>query len=442
MISETCADHSRYSVKGWCIRQANLQDTAAGEWKEGDILYEVTLQRKDPVPMEQVTCRPTNMEVDDYAEYKRLQKIYRDQRRRSPEPIPIPQQVLNAAPTNPPLQLPASPPVAPQSLLRVSPSASRQMNFKEPAFDAPSAGANRPSVSDVVSPMTVPGLQESFFAPKKRGTLAIPNLKDRSRPGTPTSSGRASRDRQVHIQSPGSSSHISTKSDHSDLKEIIPWIDLEAELPTAPASTSPLLMTEEKKSQSSERPEVKAAEMNPVKNVRRLARDSRQLSDLSLHSHNVKARDTATNALNLRLYSTKSVLPILGGKKEKEAEREKYKKRITFGKKARFFDGAAHIIDKEDDDYQAVYSRDRPFRSSSVDDLPVSYLPKLIKPPRPISLFDYGIENIEFASPLDDIVPQPRAASPVGSPMIVHPRGNQTTGESIALGKLKRWLSK
>ena len=414
-----------------------------GEWKEGDILYEVTLQRKDPVPMDQVTCRPTNMEVDDYTEYKRLRKLYRDQKHVGPKPTPIPHHSHKAAPAIPPLQLPASPTIMPQSLLRVSPSVSRQTTFKVPAFDAPSAGADRPSASDVVSPMTVPGMQESFFATKKIGTLTIPVSKDISRPASPSSSlGRTVREKQVRLQTPGSNSLDSLKSSHSDLKEIIPWIDMEAELPTPPGLDIPPVMREHKTRQSRERLEAKAAEMNPVKNIRRLARDSRRSSDLSLHRQNFRAIDTATSALNLRLHSTKPVLHMLGGKRGKETEKETEKKRLTFGKKTRFFDGAECCADEIDDDYQAVFSRDRRFRSSSMDDLAVIHSPTPIKPPRSISLFDYGIENIEFTSPLDDIVPLPRAASPVNTPMIMHPRGSQTTGESIALGKLKRWLSK
>lgn len=410
-----------------------------GEWKEGDILYEVTLQRKDPVPMDQVTCRPTNMEVDDYTEYKRLRKLYRDQNYVASKPTPIPHQSIKVAPAFHPLQLPGSPTLVPQSLLRVSPSVSRQTTFRVPAFNAPSAGTGRPSVSDVVSPMTVPGLQESFFATKNIGTLAIPTLKDNSRPASPSSSsGRTLREKQVRLQSPGSISLTSFKSSHSDLKEIIPWIDIEAQLPTPPALDTPPAASERKTRQPRERLEAKAAEMNPVKNIRRLARDSRRASDLSLQSQTIRARDTATSALNLRLPRTKPILPMLGGKRGKETEKDREKKRLTFGKKARFFDGA----DEEDDDCQIVLSQDRRFRSSSMDDLPVIHSPTPIRPPRPMSLFDYGIENIEFISPLDDVLPPPRAASPVNSPMLMHSKGNQTIGESIALGKLKRWLSK
>ncbi|KAF1923202.1 uncharacterized protein M421DRAFT_75904, partial [Didymella exigua CBS 183.55] len=98
-----------YSVRGWCIRQARLQDTLGGEWKEGDILYEVTLRRRDPILIEQVSCRPTNMEVDDYTEYKRLRNLYREQRRKGSGPIPILHPILKVAPPIPSPQFAATP---------------------------------------------------------------------------------------------------------------------------------------------------------------------------------------------------------------------------------------------------------------------------------------------------------------------------------------------
>ncbi|KAJ4376557.1 hypothetical protein N0V86_006670 [Didymella sp. IMI 355093] len=431
-----------YSVTGWCVRQARLKDTMGGEWKEGDILFEVTMQRKDPTPMEQVTNRPTNMEMDDYAEYKRLRKVHREQKHKGPGPIQVPEQTLKAALPIPPAQLPAGPTIAPKSLLRASPSVPRQKTFREPTFDVPRTEADTPSAPDVVSPMTVPGLQKTLSLPKKTETLAVPAPKDKPKTETPTSSDATSREK--YVQSPGSNSRAtSIKSSHSELKEIIPWIDLEAELATSPAFNTPPVR-EIKKIQSKERLEVKAAKMNPVKNVRRLARDSRQRSSLSLQGQNMRDKDTATQALNLRLHSTNPILPILGGERGKETEREKEKekKRPTFGKKARVFDGAGYSADEEDDDYQAAVTRHRRFRSSSVDNLPILHSPRPIKPTRPYSLFNYGIEHIEFTSPLDGIIPQPRAASPANSPTIMNLGGSQTIGESIALGKLRRRLSK
>ncbi|KAF3039359.1 hypothetical protein E8E12_006025 [Didymella heteroderae] len=394
-----------YSVRGWCVRQAKPTGTMGGDWKERDILYEVTLERKDPVPMEQVTCRPTNTEIDDYAEYKRLRRKYREQKHKDHGPVAIRQQGLNVGLPLPPLQLPASSTIAPQSLLCVSPSVSRQTTFKKSAFDAPGAEADRPSASDVISPMTVPMLQESFFAPKKTETLAIPAPKDMSRPGSPTSSETASHEKHAPVQSPASVSFPSVKPSHCELKEIIPWIDLEAEMPSLPALNMLPTVREQKRSQAKERLEVEASEMNPVKTVTRLARDSRRPSDLSLQSQNIRDKNTATNSLNLRLYSAKPILPILDGKKGKQGNKDEDKTRRTFSKKARFFDGAGYSADDEDDDYQVVSLKSRSSRTNSADDLPILCSQRPIRPPRPISRFECGIESIEFTSPLDDIVP-------------------------------------
>ena len=441
-------NYRSYSVKGWCVRQARLKDTISGEWKEGDILYEVSLARTDTTPMEEVTRRPTNMEVDDYTEYKRLRKLHREHKRKGPGTITMPPK---AAPPIPPLQLPfASPVTAPQSLLRVSPSISRKTTFKEPAFDAPKASleSDRPYATDVVSPMTVPGLQESFFAPKKSGTLAIPIKKDKNKMTPTTSSDNTSRNKHARVLSPAASSLTSsTQSVKSELKEIIPWIELEATLPTPPPMTTPPVGT------ATDRLEVKAAELNPVKSVRRLARDSRQPSDLSMRSQisqrsqKKRKTDTATNALNLRLYSAK---PMLGRKKEasRETEKEKHAKRLLFGKKSKFLDGAGYSADEEVDPKNAPSCSGRArFTRSSSEEPPQLHSPTPMRPAGPQNLFalGHGIEDIEFSSPLDDLVSGPKMATPISTPMSppVLDRGvNRGTGESVAMGRLKRWLSK
>ncbi|KAL1598380.1 hypothetical protein SLS59_007065 [Nothophoma quercina] len=321
------------------------------------------------------------------------------------------------------MELPfASPVTAPQSLLRVSPSVSRKTTFKESAFDAPKASleSDRPYATDVVSPMTVPGLQESFFAPKKSGTLAIPIKKDKNKMTPTTSSDNTSRNKHAHVLSPGASSLTSsTQSVKSELKEIIPWIELEATLPTPPPMTTPPVGA------AMDRLEVKAAELNPVKSVRRLARDSRQPSDLSMRSQisqrsqKKRKTDTATNALNLRLYSAK---PMLGRKKEasRETEKEKHAKRLLFGKKSKFLDGAGYSADEEVDPKNAPSCSGRArFTRSSSEEPPQLHSPTPMRPAGPQNLFalGHGIEDIEFSSPLDDLVSGPKMATPISTPM-------------------------
>ena len=99
----------------------------------------------------------------------------------------------------------------------------------------------------------------------------------------------------------------------------------------------------------------------------------------------------------------------------------------------------------EEDDHQNSTSKTRRFRSSSMDDMPKLYSPTPIRPTRPHSLFNYGIEDIEFTSPLDSIISRPGMASPVNSlvssPVIVT-RSDKTIGQDVALRRLRRWLSK
>ena len=441
---------ARYSVKGWCVRQARLKDTLCGEWKEGDILYEVSLERHDPVPMEEVVKRPTNMEVDDYAEYKRLRKLHRENKRKGSGPPPMPPKT---APPLPSSQLPANSTMAPHSLLRVSPSGYRETTFKDPAFDAPTASQDLKTLStpDVVSPMTVSSLQDSFFAPREIGILVIPARKDKNKLSPVNSTDNISPDntspeKHIRVLSPGAGSlGSSSRSARSELKEIIPWIELEAEPPTPPSLHVPAVVKEQTISKALDRPEFKAAELNPVKSVRRLARDSRQQSDLSLRSLKPREKDIATNALDLRLYPAK---PMMGKKKGKgkEAEGGKCAKRIVFGKEPTFFDGADYTADEEEEDhYGTSPSKHRRTRSSSADSTLQLHSPIPIRPPRPHSLFNYGIEDIEFTSPLDNLICRPRMALPVNNAKPLStatPRCSQGTGESIALGKLKRWLSK
>ncbi|KAJ4341765.1 hypothetical protein N0V95_007119 [Ascochyta clinopodiicola] len=271
-----------FSVKGWSVRRARLKDTFCGDWKEGDILYEVTMQRRDPIPVEEVSRRPTNMEVDDYVEYKRLRKLHREHKRKAPGQLLIPQPLLRAAPPILPLHVSSSSIAAPQSTLRASPSISRKTTFKNPVFDPPNLSqiADRPMGVDVVSPMTVPGRRESFFTPLKSGALAMPAVEDKNRLSPATSFDSASHEKDAQMLGPSIGSRASSlRSGQSDLKEITPWIDLETDV-LLPSPADPLPVIEQRTAtQATVRPEAKAAEMNPVKKIRKLASDSRQPSD-------------------------------------------------------------------------------------------------------------------------------------------------------------------
>lgn len=377
----------------------------------------MTLHRKDPVPLEEVICRPTNTEIDDYVEYKRLRKVHRKHKHKDPRHAVMPQQVLRTAPPISPFQPPASLTRAPQSLLRISPSASRQTMLKEPAFNVLEAPqeADRLLITDPVSPTTVADLQESSSALKDSGSLAMPALENKSKPELANSSDKPRKESTPISLSVWSSAN----SGHSDLKDILPWIDAESELPAPPSLNPSPRVNVQMHSQAGL--EVKAAELNPVKNVRRPARDPRQASDLSLVSQNA---------------TDKPALSMLGIKRVKETEKRKNAKQPTFGKTKRFFHGMEFSADKKDGDYHAGSTRSRRLRSSSVDGLPQRRSSTQTKPVRPNSLFDYGIEDIEFTSPLEELILR------TDSPMLTYPGDSGVTGERIVLGKLRRWLSR
>ncbi|KAH6644478.1 hypothetical protein C7974DRAFT_439845 [Boeremia exigua] len=447
-----------YSVKGWRIRQANLKDTVSGDWEHGDILYEISLQRNDSVSMDEVTKRPTNMELDDYTEYKRLRRLYREGKHTGLVLSTSPRM----APRLPPIDISPSPTSAPQSLLRLSPSLLRRPTFRSPDFDDISVSRSSLnsvaiSISHVVSPMTVPSPQSSFFMLPDAISTKVNNG------SLPDSSNDESTSTILAEKPVGKSIASSTRSTIDDLKEIIPWIELEPQIST-PLSPSPTVgISQQSTSKSTDRLEAKAAALNPVKTVRRLARDSGHQFDLDLQSRELREQDAATNGLNLRIYPAK---PIFSKKNEEEQQKasnslnlrlyaakpifskilEKHKQGSTnkavVGKKPKFFDGAGYSADEEDDDCRTSPPKIQQSRPSSVTRTSRVHSPTPIKPQGQPRFISYGTEDIEFAS---DRMSRTGAVSPAysfRSSPTMSPRGRQNARESIALGKLKRWLSR
>lgn len=450
---------ARYSVKGWCLRQAKLNDALTGEWKEGDILYEVRLQRNDPVPMKEVTRRPNNTEVDDYVEYKRLRKL------RSGDTSTG--SVLSTMPEIttilPPLTVPISPRVAPQSLSRMSSSIPRTAMFKEPAFDAPKAvqGTNSPPTTDFVSPMTIPDQHGSFFTLRNagdhmefaKGESAVTASSSNSVSVTSTLPDPFPRDIRTSL----------TRSTKGDLKDIVPWIDLEDisttdHLPSAAAAsaadqeyvgtaskelgvTAAELNAIRKKDGgwAVKRLEAKAAELNPVKTVRMPARHTRWSSRLNSRIQEAAEDEITKSTVDLRLNP-----PRFMRGRSKDGGRERAVPKV-FGEKPQLFDGEGYGTGEEDNTSPLYTSRARYLRSSSADSTLRLHSPTPVRPSRPNSLHGYGIEEIEFASPFHSLVSRPKMASPISdfmsSPMTSSAWG-QVAGESNALGSLKRWLSK
>lgn len=235
---------TRYAVKGWSIRQAKTTDTAGGEWKEGDVIFEVRFERKDPVPMEEVTKRPTATEVDDYTEYKRLRKIHRDSKRAvSGENLgqsETSHHIVKAAPRiPPPLQpVPAFGPI--RSTQPEPPNPARKSMFRHPHFDLPELISHEQP--EIVSPRTVLDTDHFPVGSNKSSTLAVPaRIKHRIQIAHDSNPPGSQISNSPGTASNASSSHTGIATEYN-IREVAPWIDLEPSLTLpSPTDTQPMI---------------------------------------------------------------------------------------------------------------------------------------------------------------------------------------------------------
>jgi hypothetical protein len=221
-----------YSVRGWSIKQAKSADLAGGQWKEGDILFDVRFERTDSVPMSVVTKRPTATEVDDYAEYKRLRKFNRDGKRKEPGAPPVAAKAESSTP------LKTAPPVAPPSHpkpLPIETSLNERHSglFKRLHFDE-EAHVRIVEKEEVVSPKSVPGIDPLNLAAKSN-TLAVP-VKPKRINMLSKADNFPSDERHRHPSPAGSnasSAHTYTSVTTVpgiNIREVAPWIDYDAGL--------------------------------------------------------------------------------------------------------------------------------------------------------------------------------------------------------------------
>ncbi|KAF1830443.1 hypothetical protein BDW02DRAFT_650637 [Decorospora gaudefroyi] len=218
-----------YSVKGWSIKQAKSSDIAGGQWSHGDIIFDVKFERKDPVPMEEVTKRPTATEVDDYTEYKRLRKVGRDGNRKAsgaPSRKIDFQTVAKHAP-------PIAPPQAPGPGIRPPqrdspPNALRPGLFKHPQFDE-EAHVHVPTNEDVISPKTISDEDPLPQSVVKSNKLVVP-----AKPSTQGKGDTSSNDSRGRVSPAGSnasSAHTAISTIRGiDIREVAPWVDYDAGL--------------------------------------------------------------------------------------------------------------------------------------------------------------------------------------------------------------------
>ncbi|KAF1914729.1 hypothetical protein BDU57DRAFT_479091 [Ampelomyces quisqualis] len=223
-----------YAVKGWSIRQAKSADAAGGQWKEGDILYEVRFERNDPVPMQYVTIRPTATEVDDYTEYKRLRRLQREGMRRGPG------LTIDLSNVNPLLPSKAAPPVAPlQSVPRASPpktqhssspGTTRRVLFRQPHFDV--LDEHTMDDSQPASTLTSAEIPHVTPSPTKEGTLLVPGRNARRTAISQNMDHSASSSKRNKSPTTSTTSDVSAQS---YVREVAPWLDFDS-TDTTPAS--------------------------------------------------------------------------------------------------------------------------------------------------------------------------------------------------------------
>lgn len=235
-----------YTVKGWSIKAAKSTDVTGGEWKEGDIVFEIRFERSDAVSVEEVTRRPTAAEVDDYSEYKRLRKVHRDRKHKGP-PVSVRtdyQHATKASSQFPPQEPTISPSAIPTPSQNGSPSISRPMIFKRPHFDSHSH-VHFSLDEDVVSPMTVPGADHQGSAISKSSTLAVPTQPNAHRPH----SGNDSISSHSNVHGSGAKSNNgsaqTTASTRSQNREVAPWVDFDIPLTLPPPIEQPRIILEE-----------------------------------------------------------------------------------------------------------------------------------------------------------------------------------------------------
>jgi len=195
--------------------------------------------------MDEVTKRPTATEVDDYSEYKRLRKIYREGKHKLPGASPHPVKtehvpVVRAAPPILPVQPPAAN-GAPKQTRQEPPGTSHRSMFRRPHFDMPELHPHEQP--DVVSPRTVTNTDHFPLVPSKSGTLAIPARNEHrphQQPGN-ESSPSGSQNHTSHNTTADSSERTGVSTE-SHIREVAPWIDFDADLTLpSPADTQPII---------------------------------------------------------------------------------------------------------------------------------------------------------------------------------------------------------
>ncbi|EMD58764.1 hypothetical protein COCSADRAFT_58043, partial [Bipolaris sorokiniana ND90Pr] len=240
-----------YSVKGWSIKQAKSADTSGGQWKEGDILFDVRFERADQTPMDVVINRPTATEIDDYAEYKRLRKLSRDGKENEAKSAHDNQDLHPKSKAVHPIMPPTSPHAVPKPLaFDLPPSALRKDMVRRLHFDE-EAHIRVIGDDEALSPKTAPVADPlDFTSVDKNGTLAIPSRSNRGNTHKKADLSSNGPDGRSSPAGSNASSAHTTQTTHTaastlpkiNVREVAPWIDFDADLTIPEPSEEPLII--------------------------------------------------------------------------------------------------------------------------------------------------------------------------------------------------------
>lgn len=246
-----------YKVVGWAIYTAKTDDVIGKQHRAGDILYEVTFERIDTVPMAEVLKHPTAAELDDYAEYKRLRRVHREEMQKTGSDKPAQVTSKNAPQVAPATSGPSH---WRPSVSRPSPGRSvrsgtytivpvgpyvlypRSANSGFPNFNwlsdgiipGSSEGTTRysPQVSNVSS---LRGLDTLNLGQQQR--LAVDAMGLRGGPESPRSEVSFKLHDQQRSPQRAGSAKSSQHGAETDIREVVPWIDYEVS-PTSAADSA------------------------------------------------------------------------------------------------------------------------------------------------------------------------------------------------------------
>lgn len=343
----------RYRVDGWSIRTAKTSDTTTGHWKEGDILFEIRFDRVDEVPMSEVAKRPTATEVDDYSEYKRLRKIYRDGRRKMHNMIGQPMRTDSKLIKVAPPVLAHQPQSKTMNVIKTAIQSPESMiqkpTFKRLHFDQPQRQWQEEQV--VVSPMTIPDV-DHFPLTLNRGSTLVEPVDGHEKT----------------IVSPGPSPHLKAQNQDAsskfssgrtemalelerNMKEVAPWTDVEIGLyPPTPNSTLPNTgpaPASQKNPSPQESPQLHTRRRRKSQVI-----DKDLPSTLSLSPPRIKE---SRKSIFTRTRSPMAILydGASAGEDGREKEREDYFGPVLYKPEGISHADSPHLSSEEEDDEQA-----------------------------------------------------------------------------------------